>query len=300
VRRLSGNSAEVNVIPRADLAQQVEQATRAQAVALALFAGLAAVAALVVIGQILTRELSLAAAGQDTVRALGASRPQLFAATMLPLVLVVALGGLIGAGIAVLASPLTPMGLAHRAEPTPGPTLHLAGLGLGVLGTLALLGGLVAVPAWRLTRARSGETDGRRSPPRRRPGTLELEAAGRPHRPGRGASDALARPAGRHGGDPPGGQPGCGLAGADGRPDPAGRSPSQRVAAPWACCGCGPGRSFAAGSPNLFLALLVGLAGRWCWPLAAGRRPQVAGRRRRCPASWAPTRRWTPPSTFRP
>ena len=159
VRRLSGDSAEVSVIPRADLAQQVEQATRAQAVALALFAGLAAVAALMVIGQILTRELSLAAAGHDTVRALGASRPQLFAATMLPVVLVVALGGLMGAGIAVLASPLTPMGLARRAEPTPGSTVHLAGLSLGVLGTLVLLGGLVAVPAWRLTRARSGEAD---------------------------------------------------------------------------------------------------------------------------------------------
>src|SRR5215218_10158074 len=150
--RLSGDSAEVSVIARAELAQLVEQATRTQAVALMLFAALAAVAALVVIGQILTRELFLAATGHDTVRALGASRQQLFAATMLPVAMVSAFGALIGAGIAVLASPLMPVGLARRAEPTPGLAVHLAGIGVGIVVTLLLLGARAAVPAWRLAR----------------------------------------------------------------------------------------------------------------------------------------------------
>jgi ABC-type lipoprotein release transport system permease subunit len=152
--RLASDNPEVSVIPRTDLNVLVEQATRAQTVALALFAALAAVAALVVVGQALTREMRLVTAGQETVRALGASQAQLFTATMLPIGLVGAAGGLLGAGIAVLASPLMPMGLARRAEPAPGLTVHLAGLGIGILATLVLLVACVAVPAWRLVRSR--------------------------------------------------------------------------------------------------------------------------------------------------
>jgi ABC-type lipoprotein release transport system permease subunit len=152
--RLASNNPEVSVVPRTDLNVLVEQATRAQTVALVVFAALAAVAALVVVGQALTRELLLGTAGQETVRALGASQAQLFTTTMLPIGLVGAVGGLLGAGIAVLASPLMPMGLARRAEPAPGLTVHLAGLGLGVLVTLVLLAARVVVPAWRRARSR--------------------------------------------------------------------------------------------------------------------------------------------------
>ena len=149
IRRLTGGNREVGVIPRPDLTRLVEQGTRAQAVALALFAALAGAAALVVVGQTLTRELSLASTGQETVRALGASRGHLLAAMMVPIGLVGAAGALVGAGLAVLASPLTPMGLALRAEPAPGFLVHLAGLGVGMVATLLLVVGRVTVTAWR-------------------------------------------------------------------------------------------------------------------------------------------------------
>jgi hypothetical protein len=152
-RRLAHNSPEVSVVSRADLALRVDQATRIQVVALVLFAVLAAGAALVVIGQSLTRELLLATSGQETLRALGASPQQLFAATTLPIGLASALGGVLGAGIAVLASPLMPIGLARRAEPTPGLAVHLTRIGIGVALTVVLLAGWVALPAWRLARA---------------------------------------------------------------------------------------------------------------------------------------------------
>jgi FtsX-like permease family len=158
-RRLAGGNAEVSVIPRADLTRLVEEATQVQAVALVLFAALAAVAALVVVGQSLARELSLASTGQETVRALGASRGLLLAAAMLPIVLVGAAGAVAGAGIAVLASPLMPMGLALRAEPDPGFSVHLAGVALGMVATLALVAGRVAVPAWRLAGQRPFRPD---------------------------------------------------------------------------------------------------------------------------------------------
>jgi ABC-type antimicrobial peptide transport system permease subunit len=152
-RRLAGGT-DSTVVPRADLTRLVEDATRAQAVALALFAALAGAAALVVVGQTLTRELSLASANQETVRALGASRGHLLAATLVPIGLVGAAGAVIGAGVAVLASPLTPMGLALKAEPDPGLSVHLAGLGIGMAATLILVLGRVAVPAWRLAGER--------------------------------------------------------------------------------------------------------------------------------------------------
>jgi hypothetical protein len=158
-RRLAGGNAEISLIPRADLTRLVEEATRVQAVALVLFAALAAVAALVVVGQSLTRELSLASTGQETVRALGASRGLLLAAAMLPIALVGAAGAVAGAGIAVLASPLMPMGLALRAEPDPGFSVHLAGVALGMVATLVLVAGRVAVPAWRLAAQRPHRPD---------------------------------------------------------------------------------------------------------------------------------------------
>lgn len=73
-----------------------------------------------VIGQTLARDLFLATADRETLRALGMSQTGRFAATMVPAILVGALGALVGAGLAALASPLTPIGLARRAEPDPG------------------------------------------------------------------------------------------------------------------------------------------------------------------------------------
>jgi ABC-type lipoprotein release transport system permease subunit len=178
-RRLAGNWPEVNTTPLATFTTGVEQVTRTEAVALVLFAALAALAALVVVGQTLARELLLAAADHDTLQALGLSRPQRFAVTMLPVGLVGAAGGLVGAGLAILASPLTPIGVARRAEPDPGLVLHLAGVGAGIAATLVLVLAWAAVPAWRLARGR-------------------VEAPGAAGRAG-GASSALAAGAARAG-----------------------------------------------------------------------------------------------------
>jgi ABC-type lipoprotein release transport system permease subunit len=69
-------------------------------------------------------------------------RPLIFTAVLLPVGMVGLLGGLAGAGLAVLASPLTPIGVARRAEPDPGPVVNLTGLGVGVAATLAAVAAL--------------------------------------------------------------------------------------------------------------------------------------------------------------
>ena len=158
VQRLSGSSTLVGLISREGLATNVEQATQAESVALGLFAVLAALAALVMIGQTLARELFLASTDDVTLRALGMSDARRFAAMTLPVGLVGVVGGLAGVGLAIVASPLTPIGLARRAEPDPGPVVHLAGLGIGLAATMVLVGGLAAVSAWRLARARPEAT----------------------------------------------------------------------------------------------------------------------------------------------
>lgn len=158
VQRLSGNSTLVGLISREGLATNVEQATQAESVALGLFAVLAALASLVMIGQTLARELFLASTDDVTLRALGMSDARRFAAMTLPVGLVAVMGGLAGVGLAIVASPLTPIGLARRAEPAPGPVVQLAGLGIGLAATVVLVGGLAAVSAWRLARARPEAT----------------------------------------------------------------------------------------------------------------------------------------------
>jgi ABC-type lipoprotein release transport system permease subunit len=152
-RRLAGNSSEVSATTRKALAANVEQATRAESAALGLFALLLALAALITVGQTLARELFLAATDGATLRALGLTRPRRFLAVLLPVGLVGLLSGLVGAGLAVLASPLTPIGVARRAEPDAGFVVNIPGLSLGIVATLATIVALAAVPAWRLARA---------------------------------------------------------------------------------------------------------------------------------------------------
>jgi ABC-type lipoprotein release transport system permease subunit len=154
VARLSRNSPEVDVTTRADLGLRVERAIRAQTIALAIFAVAATLAALVLIGQTVTRELFLAATADVILRALGASGAQLFAAALLPIGCVGAVGAFLGSGLAVLSSALMPIGLARHAEPSPGVALYPVATGVGVLATVVLVGALAVVPAWRLAWAR--------------------------------------------------------------------------------------------------------------------------------------------------
>ena len=162
-RQLANQASEVMPLTQEELAANVGQATRTESVALGLFALLAALASLVMIGQTMARELFLATSDGGTLRALGMSRSRHFAAVMLPVGLAGFAGGLAGAGLAVLASPLTPMGLARRAAPAPGPVSPLAGRGIGIAAPLGRVTAAAAVPAWRLagTRLEAADAAGR-------------------------------------------------------------------------------------------------------------------------------------------
>jgi MacB-like periplasmic core domain len=148
----------VGTVDLGDQQIKVEQAIQPQADALALFAGLAGLAALVVIAQLLSRQLITGSSDYHVLSALGAGRRPLFALALARAGLVSAAGGCIAVAIAVAASPMMPIGPARLAEPDPGVQVNVPILGLG-LAAVAVLPVLVIAPvAWHV--ARTGATRG--------------------------------------------------------------------------------------------------------------------------------------------
>ena len=131
-----------------------ERAIRPQAAALAVFAALAGLIALAIIGQLLTRQVVLDSAEFPILRALGMGRSRLAALSLSRVILVTIAGAVIAVGFAIVVSPLMPIGPARAAEPSPGIEVNLAILGAGfaVIAATPLL--LVAPAAVRAaTRA---------------------------------------------------------------------------------------------------------------------------------------------------
>jgi hypothetical protein len=162
-----GRQAGIEVGSEAeDTARAARRATRVQAVALLAFAGLAALAGLLVVGQAIARQVQLDAADLSALRALGMTRSQIVAASLVRAGLVGAAGALLAVILAVLASPLAPIGLARQAEVDPGLSVDVAVLSLGGLGVLVAVPARAAVAAWWVTRATAGRAGGDRTPGR--------------------------------------------------------------------------------------------------------------------------------------
>jgi hypothetical protein len=140
-------------IRRMDTVQAgVQQAIRPQAVALAVFGGLAALAMLVLVGQGLAQMVGRSAAEISVLRAVGATRFQAAAAAGLQGAVTVMVSVAAAVAGAYLVSPLAPVGALHRFDPGRGldaDPLVLAGGG-AVLALVLL--GLLAVLAWRAVR----------------------------------------------------------------------------------------------------------------------------------------------------
>jgi hypothetical protein len=133
----------------------VERAIRPQAVALALFAAALALTALLIVGQVAVRQLIGAAGDNASLAALGMTRRQLLAAGLAEVTAAVTAGAALAVVIAVAASPLTPIGPARLAEPSPGIAANGAVLGIGFAAIVMLLLARVAVTAWRQASVRA-------------------------------------------------------------------------------------------------------------------------------------------------
>jgi hypothetical protein len=135
-----------------DASLTVTKAQRAIAptsIALAVFGGIAALAALIIAGQVIGRQLRRDLADLATMRALGAG-PAVTTADGLPGVLAaVAAGALLAAVVAVALSPLAPLGAIRAVYPTPGVAFDWTVLGGGVAVIVAVMSGTAFVIARR-------------------------------------------------------------------------------------------------------------------------------------------------------
>jgi hypothetical protein len=133
-----------------EAADAVQASIRPQVIGWYVLTGLAALAALAVIGQAMARQTAAEGADQQPLSALGA-RPRQFVLVALLRALLTGAAGAAGAVlIAVLASPLTPVGEARLAVPSPG---RMSGdLAIVLPGALAALAAVMAMSVWPAIR----------------------------------------------------------------------------------------------------------------------------------------------------
>ena len=140
------------VEPTAVSTSGVRESVDVLAIGLAVFALIAAASALVIVGFVIARLVSLGSEDQDTWRALGLTRAQRAVALALPPLSATLAGTAFALVGAWLASTLMPMGLARRAEPTPGLHFDVPVLVGGSVMVVVLLSAMALLFAWRHTR----------------------------------------------------------------------------------------------------------------------------------------------------
>jgi hypothetical protein len=149
----------------------IQRSIRFESQALWALSALIALAALAILWQSLARQTFLDSAELPTLWALGMSRAQLVALGILRAAIIGVTAACVVVPVAVLLSPLTPIGLARIAEPDPGLAVDALPLVLGVLSVLLFTIVAAAVPAW--TAARTATTGaGSLEADRQRPSAL--------------------------------------------------------------------------------------------------------------------------------
>ena len=154
-----------------DLARTARRATALETSAFLVFAILAALAGLLMVGQTLGRQMFLEATDQPTLRALGMIRGQLVGVALVRSAVVGAGGGAIAVAVAVALSPLTPIGVARRAQLGSEATGDWPMFAVGGLVIVVLVALGAALPVWRSARGRGDAT-----------GVADPAGSGRPSR----------------------------------------------------------------------------------------------------------------------
>ena len=136
-----------------DVAAEISRSVHIQAMALRLFATLAGLAALVIVSQALVLEAFVHRSDDIVLRSLGMTRRQLLGIAALRSGTVAVAASVVGVAVAVIVSPLMLFGLAREIEPSPGVSLDVTTLSIGVLvlAVLTVVGG--TLPAWKTIRA---------------------------------------------------------------------------------------------------------------------------------------------------
>ncbi len=135
---------------------KAERSIRPESIALAVFGGIAALAALVIVGQVIARRIQFDADDEAVVRALGADPATTFADGVLGILVAVVVGTLLASVVAVGLSPLAPLGPVRPYLPVSVDVdWTVIGAGAGIL--VVVLGLLAAAVAYREAPQRAAE-----------------------------------------------------------------------------------------------------------------------------------------------
>jgi len=134
----------------------VQKAMHPYALALWLLGIIGAFIVFVIAGQLLARQIALGSGDYPVLRALGLGRGQLMVVGISRAFGVAVLSMPIALASAYLLSPLTPIGDARVAEPSPGFAFDGVVLGLGVAAVLIAVCALAVIPAWSGARSATG------------------------------------------------------------------------------------------------------------------------------------------------
>jgi hypothetical protein len=163
VRRMFGPGAGVETTQGWTGDDAVTTGTRRaialESAALGAFALLAALAALLLVGQTLGRQIVTEAAESPTLRALGMTRGQLVGVAVVRAVPLAVAGAVLAVVGAVALSPATPLGVARRAELNPGVAVDLPVLAAGAVAVAVGVLACAALAGWRAGRDRGGGLD---------------------------------------------------------------------------------------------------------------------------------------------
>jgi hypothetical protein len=123
---------------------QAERAIKPEAIALGVFGVIAALAALLIAGQVIGRQLNTDTDDLETLRALGANPAMTTADGLIGAIGGIVVGTLLAALVAVALSPLAPIGPARAVYPARGAAFDWTVIGLGVASMIVVLS-IVAV-----------------------------------------------------------------------------------------------------------------------------------------------------------
>jgi hypothetical protein len=133
---------------------KAERAIEPEAIALAVFGWIAGLAALLIAGQVIGRQLRLGAHDVGVLRGLGASPAMTATDGLIGVMGAIVVGAALACGVAAAMSPLAPLGPVRAVDPSPGVAFDWTVLGLGLLVLITGLAALAVAVARRVTPER--------------------------------------------------------------------------------------------------------------------------------------------------
>ena len=135
---------------------KAQNAIKPEAIALAVFGGIAALAAILIAIQLIGRQLRSMVEEERILRSIGADPKMTMSDGVAGIIAAVVIGSLAAGAVAVALSPLTPLGPVRPFYPTPGIAFDWTVLGFGVLVLVVMLSAMAVALAVRVAPHRGG------------------------------------------------------------------------------------------------------------------------------------------------